>query len=68
MQTTVVVDPSTSYADAVALCVSIGACGYWLGIPPQWADVAEAQAWTLPCSVDIDEQGTPVAWSPLPAP
>lgn len=65
MQTVVIVEPSTSYPDAVALCVSVGAGGYWLGVPPAWLELAQEQAWTLPCSLELDEQGDPTSWTPL---
>jgi hypothetical protein len=58
--------PDPAPADAVAITQANDAVGFYTGIPPKWLALSEEQGWTLPCSVEEDEEGSVVSWAPVP--
>lgn len=49
---------------ATALAIANGCSGFYQGIPPRMVALSEEQGWTLPCTVDEDEEGNVVSWAP----
>jgi len=50
---------------ATELAIANGCGGFYTGIPPVWAVLAEEQAWTIPCIVTEDENGNVTSWTPV---
>lgn len=59
-----IVAVGTSSEKATALAVANGCVGFYTGVPPCYAQLAEAQGWTLPCVISEDSDGNVVAWAP----
>lgn len=64
MQKYLIVAVGTDAADAMALALANGCCGYYTGLPENMQAQATAEGWTLPCVLTDDGTGAIVAWEP----
>lgn len=64
VQKYLIVDLGTAPADATALAVTHGCCGFYTGLPENLTTQAAAEGWTLPCVLTDDGTGAIVAWEP----
>lgn len=62
---TFLVCPGASPEEAYALAVQHGANGYYLAVPPVWADQSVAESWSYPCLVTTNDEGLVSSWAPL---
>ena len=64
MQKYLVVAVGTDPADATALAIQHGCCGFYTGIPESMQAQASAEGWTLPCILTDDGTGYINQWEP----
>lgn len=60
-----IVDPSTSFDDALAMSTANDCVGWYSGVPPVWQGMSADQGWTLPCTVTQDAEGDVTGWAPV---
>jgi hypothetical protein len=65
MTTFLIVTAGTPSEEATALAVANGCAGFYQGVPPILQAQAQAESWTLPCTVTEDENGVVVSWAPV---
>ena len=49
---------------ATPLALANHCVGYFMGVPPCYAQLAQEQGWTLPCVITEDADGNVAAWAP----
>ena len=65
MKKDLIVPAGTPTDDAVALAIANGCVGFYQGVPPVMQDLASSRGWTLPCTVDEDDDGNVIGWDPV---
>lgn len=65
MQKYLIVTADTDPADATALALANGCCGFYTGLPENFAAQAASEGWTLPCVLTDDGTGAIVTWEPV---
>jgi hypothetical protein len=58
------VAPGATPDEAAALAIQNGCGGYYLSVPPVWQAQADADGWTYPGVVTLDESGLVASYTP----